>query len=143
MAGKVRQSRIPWNSESRRALRRGTGGSRSCHLGARPEIFLDPTFGGALVPGTRNVFTTTVDLTGIAFLTDARRLSPLISRLRFQTTARSDVEWDLDYDVKKGRINASTALIDYRFGPITVGGGDAFLRRRTKPSRHSASRVHF
>ena len=33
------------------------------------KYFLDPTFGGALVPGQRNVFTTTADFTGIAFLT--------------------------------------------------------------------------
>src|SRR6185437_11286640 len=80
------------------------------------------------VPGTRNVFTTTVDLTGIAFLTEARRLSPLLSRLRFQTTERTGAEWDLDYDIKKGRINSSTALLDYRIGTFTIGGGDAFLR---------------
>jgi LPS-assembly protein len=92
------------------------------------KYFIDPTFGGALVPGTRNVFTTTADLTGIAFLTEERRLSPLLSRLRFQTTSRTGAEWDLDYDIKKGRINSSAALVDYRFGPFTVGGGDAFLR---------------
>ncbi|MGB8987525.1 MAG: LPS assembly protein LptD, partial [Candidatus Sulfotelmatobacter sp.] len=33
------------------------------------KYFLDPTFGGALIPGQRNVITTTIDLTGIAFLT--------------------------------------------------------------------------
>jgi len=62
------------------------------------KYFLDPTFGGALVPGRRNVLTSTVDLTGIAFLTEARRLSPLISRVRVSTSARSDLEWDVDYD---------------------------------------------
>ena len=46
------------------------------------KYFLDPTFGGALVPGQRNVFTTTSDLTGIAFLTEPRHLSPLVSRLK-------------------------------------------------------------
>jgi LPS-assembly protein len=92
------------------------------------KYFLDPTFGGALVPGSRNMFTTTADLTGIAFLTEAQRLSPLISRLHFQTTARTDAQWDLDYDFKHGRVNASTALLDYRLGRFTLGGGDAFLR---------------
>ena len=92
------------------------------------KYYLDPTFGGALMPGVRNVFAATVDLTGVAFLTDARRLSPLVSRLKVQTSSRTDAEWDLDYDVKKGRINASTALLNYRFGPFTVGGGDAFLQ---------------
>jgi LPS-assembly protein len=91
------------------------------------KYFLDPTFGGALVPGQRNVFTTTVDFTGIAFLTEARRLSPLISRLKFQATSRTEAEWDIDYDFKQSRINASTAFINYRFGPYTIGGGDAYL----------------
>ncbi|MGH9546965.1 MAG: LPS-assembly protein LptD [Terriglobales bacterium] len=91
------------------------------------KYFLDPTFGGALVPGQRNVFTTTADLTGIAFLTDARRLSPLISRLKFQATSRTEAEWDIDYDFKESRINASTAFVNYRLGSYTIGGGDAYL----------------
>ena len=92
------------------------------------KYFLDPTFGGALVPGQRNVFTTTADFTGIAFLNEARRLSPLISRLRFQATNRTEAEWDIDYDFKNSRINASTAFVNYHFGPYTIGGGDAFLQ---------------
>ena len=91
------------------------------------KYFLDPTFGGALVPGQRNVFTTTADFTGIAFLNEARRLSPLISRLKFQATSRTEAEWDIDYDFKHDRINASTAFVNYRFGPYTIGGGDAYL----------------
>jgi len=100
------------------------------------KYFLDPTFGGALVPGQRNVFTTTADFTGIAFLNEARRLSPLISRLRFQPTSRTEAEWDIDYDFRNSRINASTAFVNYRFGPYTVGGGDAFLQA---PSATAAS----
>jgi LPS-assembly protein len=92
------------------------------------KYFIDPTFGGALVPGRRNVFETTADLTGIAFLTGERRVSPLISRLRAQTSNRTDVEWDLDYDFQNGRINASTAMMSYHFKSFTLGGGDAFLR---------------
>lgn len=92
------------------------------------KYFLDPTFGGALVPGRSNVFTSTSDLTGIAFLTQARRLSPLISRLRISTSSRTDVEWDVDYDFKQSQIHASTVLVNYRVGGFTLGGGDAFLQ---------------
>jgi LPS-assembly protein len=92
------------------------------------KYFLDPTFGGALVPGRRNVFTTTADLTGIAFLTGERRLSPLVSRLRIQPSNRTDAEWDLDYDFKTGGINSSTVLVNYHIGSFTLGGGDAYLR---------------
>ena len=125
------QSRVPWE-------RQGGPQEAPCENGPpvreivtwelAQKYFLDPTFGGALVPGRRNVFTTTADFTGIAFLTDARRLSPLVSRLRIQTTARTDAEWDLDYDFKKGLINSSIAFVNYRIGQFTLGGGDAYLR---------------
>jgi LPS-assembly protein len=92
------------------------------------KYFLDPTFGGALVPGQRNVFTTTEDLTGIAFATEPRHLSPVVSRLRAATSSHTDTEWDLDYDFQLGRINASTLLVNYNVGPFTLGGGDAFLQ---------------
>ena len=92
------------------------------------KYFLDPTFGGALIPGQRNVFTTTEDLTGIAFLTEARHLSPLVSRLRAATSSRTDTEWDMDYDFQLNRVNASTLLINYNVGPFTFGGGHAFLQ---------------
>jgi LPS-assembly protein len=104
------------------------------------KYFIDPTFGGALVPTRVNVFSTTEDLTGIAFLTNSRRLSPLISRLRIQTSARADLEWDLDYDFWSGRVNDSMAFLNYRIGRFTLGGGDAFLHvpEPTLPSAPSA-----
>lgn len=92
------------------------------------KYFFDPTFGGALIPGLRNVFTSTADFTGVAFLDEQRRFAPLISRLRIETSPRTNTEWDLDYDLQNGRINGSTALVNYHYGPYTVGGGDAFLR---------------
>jgi hypothetical protein len=55
-------------------------------------------------------------------------LCSLISRLRIETSPRTNTEWDLDYDLKDGRINSSMALVNYHFGPFTMGGGDAFLR---------------
>lgn len=91
------------------------------------KYFLDPTFGGALVPGRRNVFTSTVDLTGIAFLTEARHLSPLISKLLVSTGPRNDLEWDLDYDFQFGRVNTSTVLFNHHVGLFTLGAGNAFL----------------
>jgi LPS-assembly protein len=91
------------------------------------KYFLDPTFGGALIPGQRNMFTTTADLTGIAFVTEPRHLSPLISRLRVETSARTDAEWDFDYDFQNNSVNASTILANYHIGTVTIGGGDAVL----------------
>jgi len=95
------------------------------------KYFLDPDFGGAIVDGRRNVLSTTADFSGIAFLTEPRHLSPLISRLRAQTSSQTDAEWDIDYDFKEHRINASTALFNYHFGDYTIGGGDAYVQALT------------
>jgi LPS-assembly protein len=123
-------SRIPWE----RAL---ATAERPCPKEAETrevvtwelaqKYFLDPNFGGALVPGRRNVFTSTVDLTGIAFLTQPRHLSPLVSRLTVSTSARNDLEWDADYDFRAGRVNSSTVLFNHHIGLFTLGAGNAFL----------------
>ncbi|HTS34701.1 MAG TPA: LPS assembly protein LptD [Candidatus Solibacter sp.] len=103
------------------------------------KYFLDPKFGGALIPNQRNVFTTTEDLTGIAFITQERHLSPIVSRLRVATSSRTDTEWDLDYDFQLSRINASTLLVNYNVGPFTLGGGDAFLQIPQQAAQNSVN----
>jgi LPS-assembly protein len=102
------------------------------------KYFLDPTFGGALVAGQRNVFTTTEDLTGIAFATQPRHLSPVISRLVADTSSHTNTEWDLDYDFQLHRVNASTLLVNHTVGPFTIGGGDAFLQIPQTPQTSNA-----
>lgn len=91
------------------------------------KYFLDPTFGGALIPGQRNVFSTALDLSGVSFLTEPRNLSPLISRLRFEAVDNLRIEWDLDYDPKAGRVGADNVFAGYSWGNTTVGLGRALL----------------
>ena len=122
---------VPWQRISNLENRPCTPGPAAKEVATwevEQKYFLDPNFGGALVAGQRNVFTTTEALTGIAFATQARHLSPLVSRMRAATSSRTDTEWDLDYDFQLGRINASTLLFNYSLGPFTIGGGDAFLQ---------------
>ena len=91
------------------------------------KYFINDQFGGAVVNGKRNVFTTTVEFAGIAFLTEPRRLSPLVSRLRIHPTPKTDVQWQLDFDFKEGRINSSTTLVNYHIGEFFLGGSHAFF----------------
>ena len=91
------------------------------------KYFFNTTFGGALVPGTRNVFDTTVDFSGIAFLTEPRRFSPIISRLRLQDTA-SDLQWAVDYDPVLHQFNASTLFAGHRWKWWYLSGGQVFMR---------------
>jgi LPS-assembly protein len=73
------------------------------------------------------VFTTSADFTGIAFLTEPRRFSPVISKLRVRTSESSDVQWQLDYDPKKGRINSSAVFATWRINQFFVGGSHSFF----------------
>jgi LPS-assembly protein len=91
------------------------------------KYFLDPDFGGSLIPGRRNVFTSTLDLTGVAFLTEPRNLSPLISRMRFEVIPNLRIEWDMDYDPKPGRFGADNIFAGYSWGITTIGVGHALL----------------
>lgn len=91
-------------------------------------VYFDRDFGGALVPGVRNVFTSTVDFSGIAFLTGPRRVSPVISRLRLSPNPASSIEWNLDYDTKKGQLSASTVLASYSRGNLFFAAGHTYLR---------------
>jgi LPS-assembly protein len=91
------------------------------------KFFIDPNFGGALIPNRRNVFDSTLDLTGIAFLTSPRNLSPVTSRLRFEAIDNLRIEWDLDYDPKSGRMDADNVFAGYSWGRATAGVGHALL----------------
>jgi LPS-assembly protein len=131
VGGSAPQSNIPWQHTKTLAnapCQPGPAVREVVTWEVAQKYFLDPTFGGALIAGQRNVFTTTADLTGIAFLTEARHLSPLVSRLRVETSSRTDVEWDFDYDFQGNRVNASTLLANYHIGEVTIGGGDAILQ---------------
>jgi LPS-assembly protein len=91
------------------------------------KFFLDPHFGGALIPGRRNVFDSTLDLSGIAYLTNPRNLSPVISRLRFEAIDNLRIEWDTDYDTRAGRLGADNLYAGYSWGRTTLGIGHALL----------------
>ena len=91
------------------------------------KFYIDPNFGGALISGQRNVFDATLDLTGIAFLTSPRNLSPVTSRLRFEAIHNLRVEWDFDYDAKAGELGSDNLFAGYSWGRTTVGLGRALL----------------
>jgi LPS-assembly protein len=85
------------------------------------KYFFDKNFGGAVVDGRRDIFDTTLDLSGVAFLTEAREISPLISRLRVRTSEHMDVEWDFDLDTGAKKFTSNNVLVDVHEGN-TFGG---------------------
>jgi LPS-assembly protein len=85
------------------------------------KYFLDPHFGGAVITGTRNIFQTTLNLSGIAFLTEPREISPLVSRLRWQTSDHFDVEWDFDVDTGAKKFTSNNVLVNFHEGQVFSG----------------------
>lgn len=85
------------------------------------KYFFDPAFGGALVTGRRNLFDTSLTFSGIAFLTEPRDISPLISRLRVRTSEKTDLEWDFDYDTGARKFTADNIYLDVHQGPAFGG----------------------
>jgi LPS-assembly protein len=85
--------------------------------------YFDPTFGGALLPGRRNVVESTVQLTPYTFLTGPRTASPIVSVLRASPTDRFGMEWRADYDPVRGGITNSTLSADYRWHKAFVSMG--------------------
>jgi len=84
--------------------------------------YFNPTFGGAVVAGQRNVVDDSEELDGYAFLNGPRNYSPVVSALRFQHIV--GFEWRLDYDPLLGRITNTTFNGNVRFSnKYTIGVG--------------------
>ncbi len=111
------------------------GPSTMCGGGTRDWIswrvaqkyYFEPDFDRAITRGTPNPLETTLDFTGIDFLTEDRHNSPVISRLRMRTTTASDLEWDLDYDAKVGKITSSNIFAAYQHGFYRLQFGDSYV----------------
>ena len=65
--------------------------------------YFDPTFGGALVDGQRNVFDSTADLAAYAFVVGPRSTSPIVSSLRVSPVGGVGLQWQTDYDPRAAR----------------------------------------
>ncbi|HLV95819.1 MAG TPA: LPS assembly protein LptD [Candidatus Acidoferrales bacterium] len=78
------------------------------------KYFFDPTFGGALVPGQRNVFQTTDELSPFAFADEPRRFSPIVSDLTIDPGKRYDAEVVFNYDPQRNRMTAIGTLLNLK-----------------------------
>lgn len=83
--------------------------------------YFDPTFGGAVIPGQRNVVESAANLTAYTFLDGYRRQSPVVSALRVQS--RVGVEWRADYDPVRHNIVNSGLSVDGRVSKFFVSAG--------------------
>lgn len=97
------------------------GGREVIQWRVAQKYFFDPHFGDAVVVGRRNIFETTLNFSGIAFLTEPRDVSPVISRLRLRPSDSFDLEWDFDVDTGAKKFTANNVLVDFHEGNIFSG----------------------
>ncbi|MBI3669180.1 MAG: LPS assembly protein LptD [Acidobacteria bacterium] len=90
--------------------------------------YFDPEFGGALVPGRRNVLLSTVDLTPFAFADTPRNYSPVVSVLRIQPRWNYNLEWRNDYDPLRGKLVNSGVSGDVTVKNFNVSLGHYAVR---------------
>jgi len=95
----------------------------------RWDKYFDPTFGGAVLPGQRNVIAPEIDLTGFAFLDGPRQYSPVSSVFRVQS--RVNFEWQMDYDPLTKRIANSSVSVDGRIQKWFWGFGETQINEPT------------
>jgi LPS-assembly protein len=85
--------------------------------------YFDPTFGGAVIPGQRNVLWSSADFTGYTFLDGPRNYSPIVSSVRANPVAGISFEWRADYDPLFHRIVNSSFSGEVRKKKYFVSAG--------------------
>jgi LPS-assembly protein len=94
------------------------------------KYFFDPTFGGAILPGRRNIFAPVLDISGFAFADGQRRVSPVVSTMRFSTTASTSTDLEVDYDTRDHLFRSAGVIGNANRGQF-VGGVSYFFTRRS------------
>jgi LPS-assembly protein len=73
--------------------------------------YFDPTFGGAIVDGRRNVFDALDSVTPFAFALGPRNSSPIVSDFKITPAGRYDTEQILEYDPQLHKITTIGTLV--------------------------------
>jgi LPS-assembly protein len=76
--------------------------------------YFDPTFGGAIFDGERNVLPALNSLTPFAFATGPRNWSPIVSDFKVTPGGKYDAEQIIEYDPQLSKIVAEGTLVKVR-----------------------------
>jgi LPS-assembly protein len=76
--------------------------------------YFDPTFGGAVSEGQRNVLEAFNSITPFAFATGPRKWSPIVSDLKVTPGGKYDAEQIIEYDPQLSKIVAEGTLLKVR-----------------------------
>jgi LPS-assembly protein len=75
------------------------------------DHYFDPTFGGALIAGQRNVFAALDSITPFAFAATPRNWSPIVSDVTLTPGGRYDAESIIEYDPQLSKVTTIGTLL--------------------------------
>ena len=104
------------------------------------KYYFDPTLGGAIVPGQRNVFDALQDLTGFAFSDGPRHFSPIVSLIRFSPSDVWSGDFRFDYDTMLHRV-ANTSLTANLHNPKRFLAFTYFMTRQNDPLTFASNQL--
>ncbi len=73
--------------------------------------YFDPTFGGAIVPGQRNVFDALDSITPFAFAAGPRNWSPIVNDVKLTPGGKYDAESIIEYDPQLNKVTTIGTLL--------------------------------
>ena len=91
------------------------------------QRYFDPTFGGAVLPGQRNVVLATDEFTPFAFLAGPRNYSPVVSSLTVSPYTFLSLEWRTNYDPLLKKIVANTYAVGVRHAQYSASVGETSI----------------
>lgn len=82
--------------------------------------YFDSTFGGAIIPGQRNVFEALDSITPFAFTSTARNWSPIVSDVKLTPGGPYDAEQIIEYDPQLQKVTTIGTLLKLKpYGPFS------------------------
>ncbi len=87
------------------------------------ERYFDPTFGGSIVPGQRNVVESVAEFDAYTFLNGPRSYSPIVSTMRAPLVAGLNIQWQADFDPLYGRLVNSGFSVNKRWKKYFMAAG--------------------
>jgi len=116
-------SQLTYSLTNRLYAKRGSEVSEIFSWQLSQARYFNPTFGGAILDGQRNMLLSEIELTPFAFLDGPRTYSPIVSAVRASPVNGISFEWRADYDPARHGIVASSASVDWRKGVYFISVG--------------------
>lgn len=89
--------------------------------------YFSPSMGGAVMPGERNVFLASEEMTAYTFFDQVRRQSPYVSGVRFSPRPGVGLDWRNDFDPVRGKLVNNSISLDARKEKYFLSVGHSYV----------------